>query len=143
MANEFQAMGSALYGTLGTVQYTYRTSGTVTTTGTLGCYDTLSPQNGTPPYVIFQLQASLDQYTFGTKSGESADYMVKVVSDRRYPSMQAYAIYDQTHEVLQDAALSISGSYPLRCRRKSRFGYQDAEAYWHVGGIYRIDSWET
>lgn len=143
MANEFQAMGSALYGRLGTVQYTYYGSGTVPTTGTLGCYDTVALQQSPLPYVVYQLQDSLALYTFGPKSGESADYAVKVVSNRQTPSAQAYAIYDQLHEELQDAVLVIAGSYPLRCRRTSRFAYPDSDQFWHVGGIYRIDKWEA
>lgn len=143
MANEFAALGSALYGCLGTVQYSYHAGGTATTSGTLGCYDTLAPQGVNAPYVIFQLQDSLDEYTFGTKSGESADYLVKAVSNRQYATMQAFAIYDQAHEVLQDAALSVNGHTTLRVRRTSRVQYRDADSYWHVGGIYRIDIWET
>lgn len=140
---EYQAMGSAIYGRLGTVQFSYRTSGTAGTVGTLGVYDTLAPQGGTPPYIIFQLQDSLDMYLFGPKSGESADYLVKVVSNRQYPSQQAYAIYDQAHDQLQDAPLTIVGSYPLRVRQISRVSYQDADKFWHVGGVWRIDSWDT
>lgn len=135
-------MGSALYGRLGTVQYTYPTHGTVTTTGTLGTYDTLSLQGTATPYVIFQLQASLDTYTFGTVSGESADYLVKVVSNRQTAG-QAFAIYDKAHQVLQDAPLTIVGSYPLRVRRRSRVQYRDQDGFWHVGGIYRIDRWNS
>lgn len=145
MANEFQAMGSALHGVLGTVQYSYHSgSGTALTAGTIATYDTVALQGtAAPPYIIYQLQDSLDLYTFGPKSGESADYAVKVVSNRQTPSAQAYAIYDQAHEALQDAALQIAGSYPLRCRRMSRFSYQDSKNFWHIGGIYRIDFWEA
>lgn len=143
--NYYAAMGSAIYGRMGTVQYTYLTNGTAPTTGTLGCYDTLAPQNPStnPPYVIYQLQDSLDTYTFGTVSGESADYLLKVVSDRLDPTMQAFAIYDQAHNHFQDAPLSIAGGYPLRCRRIGRVQYQDTSKFWHVGGIYRLDSWST
>ena len=143
MANEFQAMGSALYGALGTIQYTYYTNGTATASGTLPVSDTLALQATNLPYIIFQIQDSLDTYLFGTKSGESADYLVKVVSNRQTPSAQAYGIYDHLHEVLQDAPLSIAGSYPMRVRRRSRLGYQDPDKFWHVGGVYRIDSFET
>lgn len=142
--NDFAAMGSAIYGRLGTVVYSYPISGTALVTGTLPLHDTLAVQGGTvPPYLIFQLQASLDEYTFGTVSGESADYLVKVVTDRRTPSYQAFAIYDKAHQALQDAPLTIVGSYPLRVRRRSRVQFRDSDGYWHVGGIYRIDRWNT
>lgn len=138
----FAAMGSAIMGRLGTVQYVYPTSGTVTTTGALGTYDTLSWQGTATPYLIFQLQDSLDLYTFGTVSGESADYLVKAVSNRQ-TAAQAQAIYDQAHAALQDAPLSIAGAYPLRVRRISRVQYQDTDKYWHIGGVYRIDAWNS
>lgn len=69
---DFTAIGSAIYARLGTVQYTYLTNGTVTTTGTLGLYESLAPQNPStnPPYVIYQYQAGFDTYTFGTRAGE-------------------------------------------------------------------------
>ncbi len=143
MANDYAAMGSAIYGRLGTVQYTYQTNGTATTTGTLPTRDTQVKQGTNPPYVIYQMQDSLDMYTFGTVSGESADYLVKVVSDREFPSMQAFAIADTIHANMQDAPLSITGGYTLRCRRISRVQYQDGDRYWHVGGIYRVDRWNT
>lgn len=138
------AIGSALYGRLGTVSYSYYTNGTVPTTGTLGCYDTLAPQETPVPYVVYQLATSLDNYTFGTNSGESFDYLVKVVSDRLFPSMQGYQLYEQAHSALQDAPLNIMGSYLLRCRRTSRVApVRDAEGYWHVGAFYRIDVWSS
>lgn len=141
--NDFAAMGSAIYGRLGSVQYTYPTTGVAGTTGSLGVHDTMALQGSATPYVIYQLQDSLDTYTFGTVSGESADYMVKVVSQRQYPSQQAFAIYNTVHANLQDAPLTIAGSYPLRVRRMSRFQYRDTDSFWHVGGIYRIDRWNT
>lgn len=139
----FAAMGSALSGALGTIQYTYNTSGTAGTVSTLPTYNTQATQGTATPYIIYQLQDSLGQYVFGNKSGESADYVVKVVSNKLTPSAQAYAIYDHLHEVLQDASLTIVGAYPLRVRQISRIEYQDTQKFWHVGGIFRIDAWNT
>lgn len=145
MADDSEVMGSAIWGRLGTVQYTYSTSGgTATTTGTLGVYDAQAPQGANPPYITYQLQDSLDQYIFGGNSGESADYLVKVVSDRKTPSAQAYRIAGQFHAALQDAPLTIAGGYPLRVRRISRVApYQDGDKFWHTGYLYRIDRWNT
>jgi hypothetical protein len=141
--SSFAAMGSAIYARLGTVSYTYPSSGTTTTTGTLGTYDTLAPQQGAAaPYIIFQLQDSLDLYTFGTVAGESTDYLVKAISNRQTPN-QAITIYDQAHEALQDAPLSIAGGYPLRVRRTNRVMYRDNDGFWHIGGVYRVDSWDS
>jgi hypothetical protein len=143
--NYFAALGSAIYGRMGTVQYSYHASGTAITTGTLGCYDSLAPQSPPtqPPYVIFQLQDSLDMYDMSGVSGESADYVLKAVSNRQDASAQAFAIYDQAHNHFQDAPLSVTGGYLLRCRRIGRVQYQDSDKFWHVGGIYRLDSWES
>jgi hypothetical protein len=144
MPNDFALLGSALYGRLGTVQYTYPTTGTATTTGSVGVYNSMVVgNNGQPvdvPYFIFQHQAGRDEYTFNTR-GESLDYMVKAVSDRQTPS-QAYALYAGAHDALQDAPLNISGYTVLRVRRQSRFEFRDTDGYWHVGGLYRIDTWD-
>lgn len=142
MANDFGAQGSALYGRLGTVQYTYRTSGTTLTTGTLGVYDAMAPQGGTAPYVIFQFMTSADEYTFAGGHGESTEIMVKAVSNRQYASMQAEPIYSQAHTALQHAALTITGTNLLRLRRNSRIKYRDSDGYWHVGGLYSVDTWD-
>ena len=146
MTNSFSAIGSAIYARLGTVSYTYNSNGTATVTGTLGTHYAIATQNSNPPYVIFQMASALDDYVFGTaanRHGESMDYIVKVVTDRYDPTEQAYGIYGQTHDALQDAPLSVAGNQLLRCRRTSRIEYQDSEKYWHVGGLYRLDIWET
>lgn len=143
MIDTFNALGSAIYARMGTVVYTYNTNGTVTTSGTLGCYDGQAPQGTNPPYVIFQFGAGGDEYKFSGDHGESQDYILKVVSDRYYPSAQAQGIYAQAHNELQDAPLSVSGNTLLRCRRTTRLKYQDSDRYWHVGGFYRIDTWGT
>lgn len=143
MPNDFAAIGSALYARLGTVQYTYRAAGTAYTTGTLGCYDTLAPQGGTPPYVIFQYQAGVDDYVFGGGSGKSLDYLVKVVSNRYYPGMQAFDIYAGVYAALQDAPLSVTGSNLLRCRELRPVQLRDSDGFWHVGAIWRIDFWHS
>lgn len=142
MANDFALLGSALYGRLGTVQYTYPAAGTATTTGSVGVYSVMAPQQGTVrvPYIIFQHQAGLDEYTFD-KRGESLDYMVKAVSSYQTPA-QAYAVFAGAHDALQDAPLNISGYTVLRVRRQSRFEFRDNDGYWHVGGLYRIDTWD-
>jgi hypothetical protein len=144
MANDFGVQGSAIYARLGTVQYTYRTSGTATTTGSVPVYDTLAPQGGSVPYpyIIYQFMASVDEYKFAGGHGESTDILVKVISNRQFPSMQAEPIYAQAHAALQHAALTLNGTNLLRFERGSRVKYQDSDHYWHVGAIYRVDSWD-
>lgn len=144
--DSISAVGSALYSRLGTVQYTYNNGGTVPVTGTLGTYDTLAPQNPTtnPPYVIFQLMADVGEYTFGTANGQSMDWLIKVVSNRLYPSQQAYSLYNQAHGNVQNAPLSVTGYTVQRCRRQTQIApFREANGYWHVGGIYRVDIWQS
>ena len=143
MSVTFGAMGSAIYSRLGTVSYTYHTNGTATTSGTLPTYDSLAPQATTPPYIVFQYGAGVDGYYFGTVANESDDYIVKVISDRGYPSAQAHGIYEQLHSALQNAPLSISGNQLIRCRRTAPIKYQDRDGYWHIGGLYRIDTYQS
>lgn len=143
MAHDLDVIGSALYARLGTVQYTYVTNGTVTTTGTLGLWETLGPQDSNVPFVVFQYQAGPEDYAFGDGwHAISADYAVKAVSNRTYP-IQTRQIYGVTHAHLQDAPISVSGYATMRVRRNSMFEYRDPQGYWHSGGVYRIDIVET
>jgi len=124
MTDTWALAGSAIYATLGSA-------------GTVPIYDTLAPQGTQPPYAIYQLQASRDDYSFD-KSDFSADVTVKMLSNRTWPG-EARLTYGHLHDALQDAALTIPGFTPMRCRRTSRVEYQDNEKFWHSGGIYRVD----
>lgn len=126
MSNPHTAIGSALYSLL---------SG-----GTVSVYDSIAVQGGTPPYAIFQLQAGGDAYTFNSAEF-SGDYVVKVLSNRIWPG-EAEQVYSHLHNLLQDGALTVSGYRLLRCRRTGLVKYRES-AYWHVGGVYRIDIQET
>ena len=71
MATPHAALGSAI--------------ATALSGGTVGVFDTLAVQGGTPPYVIFQAQSAGDhEYTFSS-TGLRADYVVKVLSNRTWP----------------------------------------------------------
>lgn len=121
---DFGAIGSAFYSLL------------VAATA-LPVHQQLAPQGTKPPYVIFQRQAAVDEYTF-TDKAVSADYLVRVVSNRTWPS-EAQQAYDTLHMGIQDGVLSATGYNVLRMRRRSTVEYRDADGYWHVGGLYRID----
>lgn len=128
MANDFTALGSAIYA---------RLSGQ----GTVNVYYALAPQGGTPPYCIYQRQDAVDEYTF-TSSEVSTDYIVKVVSNRNWPG-EAQSVYGHIHTAMQNASLSISGYQLLRCRRLSTIEYREPDGFWHIGGVYRIDAHQT
>jgi len=124
MATPHAALGSAINSAL---------SG-----GTVSVYDTLAVQGGTPPYAIFQAQNPGEmEYTFSS-SGLRADYVLKVISNRTWPG-EAQQVYNHIHNLMQNAALSVSGYRVLRCRVSSGIKYRDEDGFWHVGGVYRID----
>ena len=129
MANDFSAFASAVYAAIGG------------TAATPAAYYALAPQQATPPYTVFQRMSGSDEYTF-TSGGVGADYMVKVISNRQWPG-EAYAAYGSVHAVLQGKQLSMTGYTALRCERRTTIEYQDNDRFWHVGGIYRIEGWES
>ena len=126
--SDFAALGSAIYSRLGTAL-----GGSV--------YYGLGPQNATSyPCIIFQRQAAIDGYTFGTaNNGDvSADYTVKAVGQSLWPT-SLYALYGSAHARLNNALGTVTGWSTLRCERRSTLEYRDQDGYWHVGGVYRID----
>lgn len=129
MANDFTALGSAIYSKLGG------------TAANPPVYYALAPQGSTPPYIIVQRLTGSDEYTFNSQ-GVNTEYVVKAVSNRIWPN-EAWATYGSVHSTLQNAALTIAGFTSLRCQRKSTIEYIDPDRYWHVGGIYRIEAWQT
>ncbi len=129
MANDFAVLGSAIYSALGG------------TAATPKAFYGVAPQGNAYPYTTIHRQAAIDVYTFNSDE-VSADYVVKVVSNRQWPG-EAYAAYGTVHAALQDAALSVTGYSALRCERQATIEYQDSERFWHVGGIYRIEIMST
>ena len=121
--NPVMSVGSALY--------------TVLSAGTVGAFNSLAPQGSTPPYVVFQLQAGTEEYTF-TSNGSRMDWVVKVLINRLWPG-EAADVYSATHDLVQDAALTVTGYTAQRCRRIGELQYRDPDGFWHVGGTYRID----
>lgn len=128
MANDAAALGSAIYGAIGSAG---------TAVG-VNLYYALAPQGGAAPYAIFQRQVALDGYGFAGARDVSTDYLVKVVSNKTFPT-EARAVYERFDNALQDAALNVSGYRLMRVRRTSQVEYRDTDGYWHVGGLYRID----
>ena len=121
---DFVAIGSALYKACDT-------------SSTVPVYYGIAPQGSACPFIVINRQAAIDMYDF-TDSMLSADYQVKVVSDRQWPT-EAATLYDALHTGIQGTALTITGYSALRCERESTIEYRDGGGYWHVGGLYRID----
>lgn len=129
MVNDFTALGSAIFSKLGG------------TAAAPAVFYALAPQGSTPPYVLVQRLAAVDEYTF-TSGGVSADYVVKVISNRQW-AVEAWNAYGTVHSTLQGANLSITGFTGLRCERRSTVEYIDSGRFWHVGGVYRVEAWRT
>lgn len=104
---------------------------------TVPVYYAQVPQGSALPAIVFNRQVAIDEYTF-TSDGVSADYQIKVISDRKYPHVAA-AAYDALHDALNGTVLTVTGYTALRCERRSTLEYQDSGGYWHVGGLYRVD----
>ena len=107
---------------------------------TVDVYYVLALSGATPPYCIYQRQAAMDDYTFGSGHGVEAEYVVKVISNREWPT-EALNVYTHIHSLMQDAPLSMTGYTSIRCRRVSTIEYMDNEKFWHVGGRYRVVGW--
>jgi hypothetical protein len=121
--DSFMALGSAIYTRLA---------------APLGSaiYDVNAKQGGTPPYTVWQVLTTTDEYTFNTTS-EELEVQLRVVSNRKWPA-EAKRVYGTVHNYMQDAPLSVTGFTVLRCRRTDKFLYADPEGFWHVGGVYTI-----
>ena len=129
MANDFTAIGSALYSALG--------GGTASPS----VYYAMAPQGSTPPYTIFQRMAGNDEYTFND-GGVNTEYMIKVISNRQWPG-EAWNAYGSVHTAIQGASLSVTGFSSLRCERRTTIEFVDYDRFWHVGGIYRVEAWSS
>ena len=125
MADGVLAIGTAIYSRLHAA-------------ATVDVYYALADQGATPPYTVYQRMVASDGYAFGSAQVLDTEYMVKVISNRKWPS-EALAVYEHIHGAMQDAPLSVTGFTCLRCRRKSTIEYRDPDGFWHVGGLYRVE----
>jgi hypothetical protein len=105
---------------------------------TVDVYYAIADQGATPPYTVYQRMTASDEYAFGTARQVNADYMVKVISNRKWPG-EALAVYEHIHNAMQDAPLAVTGFTCLRCRRSSTIEYRDPDSFWHVGGIFSVE----
>jgi hypothetical protein len=125
---DFVAVGSALYTACDNAS-------------TVPVYYAQVPQGSAFPAIVINRQAAVDVRTF-TSEELSADYQVKVISNRNWPQ-EAAAAYDALHATLDGTALTVTGYTALRCERTSTIEYRDADGYWHIGGLYRVDVHKT
>lgn len=128
MADASMAFGSALYTLMATP---------------LGSafYDSVAPQGGTPPYTVYQIMPSSDEYTMD-EGGELLEVQIRTISNRRWPG-EGRTTYGTAHSTLQDGALNVTGFDVLLLRRSTKFEYQDDLQFWNIGGVYQIRLWPT
>lgn len=145
MSDPIAEINAGIYGRLGTAIYSYRTgSGTALYSGTLPVFNTMAVQEAPAPYVVFQPLTDIDIYTMSSKSEQSFDYSLRVLSLRAYPMQEADPIYATAHQNIQDAFWVMTGWKIMRVRRQSRITpYRDSAGYWNVGGLYRVDIAKT
>lgn len=121
------------YGVIGSALYTLLDSAT-----TLPVFYGVAPQGSVPPYIVFNRQSGVDEYTF-TSHGIDAKYLVKVVTLEPWPT-GAERTYDAIHTAVQDKG-TVSAGQLLRLRRANTIEYRDAKDAWHVGGLYDVEVW--
>jgi hypothetical protein len=104
-------------------------------------YHNQAPAGAAYPLITFQKQAGNPTEAFGDPSALETDiWLVKAV-DRDTSADTAEAAAARVAVLLNDAALSISGSTLLYLRRQSDVEYPevtDGEFYVHVGSLYRL-----
>jgi hypothetical protein len=100
-----------------------------------------APAGAAYPLVVFQKSSGRPTEAFGVPSALETDvWMVKAV-DQNASADTAEAVAARITVLLNDAALSISGSTLLYLRRQSDVEYPevtDGVQYRHVGALYRL-----
>jgi hypothetical protein len=103
-------------------------------------YHEQAPKEAAFPLVIFNRQSGTRIYTFGGEAIRPEVWLVKAVTQSESAST-AEAIDARLETLLDDAALSVTGSTLLYLRRDSDVSYPERDGqdfYRHVGGLYRL-----
>lgn len=104
-------------------------------------YHQQAPGSAQFPYVILQKQSGIPTEAFGDPSAlENEVWLIKAV-DRSTSADVADTISARIAVLLNDQALSISGTTWLYTRRQSDVDYPeeiDGSTYVHAGSLYRL-----
>ena len=111
------------------------------TNGTVDFYYRKAKQSVQPPFGVVSFIAGTDDYTFDS-NGFNGEWLIKVVGRKTFPETTIEE-YNETHDIIQDAPLTLTGNTLMRFRRISLIEYQDPEDFWNIGGIYNFDTWKT
>jgi hypothetical protein len=103
-------------------------------------YHEEAPKEAAYPLVIFNRQSGQRVRAFAGEPMRPEVWLVKAVTQSESAST-AEAIDARLETLLDDAALSITGSTLLHLRRESDVAYPERDGqdfYRHVGGLYRL-----
>lgn len=104
-------------------------------------YHGLAPDSAGYPLIVFQKQAGTPTEAFSDPSAYETDVWLVKAIDRSTSADTAEAIADRVKVLLNDAALSISGSTLMYLRRQSDVEYPeltDGVRFAHAGSLYRL-----
>jgi hypothetical protein len=135
------AIRRALYGKLAGDTTLNNMLGAPATSYSKAIYHGQAPAGASFPLVIFDKSSGMPEEAFGDPSALEHDVWTVKVIDHNTTADSAEAAAERIKAILNDAALSISGSDLLYIRRQSDVDYPEVvngEFYRHVGSLYRI-----
>lgn len=100
-----------------------------------------APDGASFPFVIFSKQDGRPTETFGDPSAFETDIWLVKAEDRSGSADTVEAIQARVATLLNDAALSISGSTVMYLRRQSDMDYEEylnGVIVHHAGSLYRL-----
>ena len=127
-------LATALYGKLNQA-----TAVTALLSGTTAIYDTMVPQSGAYPCIVFQ-QSAWKVETVDPQRREDAYITVQAIGTVGF--RQAGSIDNAIDLVLDGGSISVTGHDLLWMKRQQQIRYSESRSgggyYYHQGGIYRI-----
>lgn len=109
-------------------------------------YDGVAPQSATYPLIVFNLQAEVDDYSFGGRVSERQIWLVKAI-DHAASADIADDLADAIDDALTDRELTITGRATLYLRRETRIRFKEVadggQVFIHSGGTFRLEITEA
>jgi hypothetical protein len=99
-----------------------------------------APRDAPTPFIVLDKQAGTPSYASGAIDINDELWLVKAV-DRSSSATAAETIAARVDTVLRDAPITVTGRNLMWLRRDSDVDYLEedqADAYQHVGGLYRL-----
>lgn len=131
----------ALYGKLAGDTTLNNLLGTPVSGYSKAIYHQQAPAGAAYPLIVFQKQAGNPTEAFGLPSAFENDVWLVKAIDKNSSADTAEAVQARIAVLLNDAALTISGSSLLYLRRQSDVEYPEVDEgvrYAHAGALYRL-----